>query len=52
MLLIYNLYIKLVFFINSNLFIKELNDLMNYAYENENEKVLEKIRETVPTFAG
>ncbi|SEB00766.1 NDP-sugar epimerase, includes UDP-GlcNAc-inverting 4,6-dehydratase FlaA1 and capsular polysaccharide biosynthesis protein EpsC [Pseudobutyrivibrio sp. ACV-2] len=37
---------------DSNLFIQELNDLMNYAYENENEKVLEKIRETVPTFAG
>ena len=33
-------------------FITELNDLMYFAYENEDEKVLDIIRKTVPTYVG
>ncbi|MBP5598058.1 MAG: polysaccharide biosynthesis protein, partial [Pseudobutyrivibrio sp.] len=37
---------------DSSEFITELNDLMYYAYENEDEKVLNIIRKTVPTYTG
>ena len=37
---------------DSKEFITELNDLMYFAYENEDEKVLDIIRKTVPTYVG
>jgi len=37
---------------DSDLFLQNLNDLMNLAYDNESTAVLQKIRETVPTFKG